>query len=149
MFAWLLAGVAPAMALAPMVEAGVGLPELLHLGVGARVSPRWTVEVRYGNVVFNSLVGVGATGALFGDASAGPPRHALLVDGRLMVNPTLGRFQLTGGGETIGAAAFLHSGYAFQGDNGFLFRARVGALFYEDDGFAAGPNFTVAAGWSG
>ena len=32
-------------------------------------------------------------------------------------------------------------------NNGFCFRAMIGAIAYQDNGFAAGPNGTVGAGW--
>lgn len=127
---------------------GVGLPEVLSAEAGGFVSDRWSVEARYGNVVLNHMVGVGATAHLLGAIDgAGPPRHSLLVSPQLMVNPTLGRLTLQGGGDTIGASLGAAIGYGFRAERGFLLRARVPLFLYEDDGLALGGGFSVAGGW--
>jgi hypothetical protein len=127
---------------------GVGLPEVLMAEAGGFVADRWSVEARYGNVVFNHMVGIGATAHLFGDLEGGgPPTHSLLVSPQLMVNPTLGGLTLQGGGETIGATAGAALGYGFRAERGFLLRARVPLFFYEDDGLAFGGGLSVAGGW--
>lgn len=127
---------------------GVGLPEVLMAEAGGFVSDRWSVEARYGNVVLNHMVGIGATGHLFGELDgAGPPRHSLLVSPQVMINPTLGGLRLRGGGEVIGASAGAAIGYGFRAERGFLLRARVPLFFYEDGGLAFSGGLSVAGGW--
>ncbi len=150
MLSLLIALLAPAYAVAPVIEAGIGLPELLNVGAGVRVAPRWTVEARYGHVIFNPMVGVGVTGALLGPDGPELPRHALLVEGRVMVNPTLGELRIWGnGGEIIGSGIFLHGGYGFHADSGFMVRPRAGLLIYGDRSLAVAPSLTVSVGWGG
>ena len=127
---------------------GVGLPEVLMVEAGGFVSDRWSVEARYGNVVLNHMVGLGATGHLLGAVEGGgPPRHSLLVSPQVMLNPTLGGLTLQGGGETIGASVGAAVGYGFRAERGFLLRARVPLFLYEDDGPAVCGGVSVAGGW--
>lgn len=132
------------------LTAGFGLPSLLHAEVGYLVAPRVTVEARYAHVIFNTMVGLGASGHLLGDAGPrGLPRHGLIVSGYAMVNPTLGELTIFGnGGELLGAALDLLVGYELVTRGGFTLRAQVGALLYHDNGFAGGPNFTLGLGYT-
>lgn len=137
-----------AFALSPYAELGIGLPEVLHLRVGGFVHPRASIELYAGNVVFNWLVGLGATGYFLGEAREnGPPRHSLLAGAHLALNPLLTPIRFTGGGETIGSAAFVTVGYALHTDNGFTFRAYSGAILYADAGLAGGPLLSVGVGY--
>jgi hypothetical protein len=125
------------------VSAGVGLPELLHVDVGYFVTERWQVDARWANVLFNPMVGVGATRWLgFGEST---PRHAMLVSAQAMVNPTSG---FASSGDQIGAAVGGSVGYGFMSAAGFSVRALAGGLGYWDDGLAGGPNVTVSLGWA-
>ncbi len=132
-----------------VVVAGHGLPEWVHLHAGWFAHPRVSVEGRVGYVLFEPMVGVGVTGHLFGTPAAPgrPPRHSMLVDaqGRVAVDrwpPT------SDGGERIGALGGLAGGYALVADGGFVLRARVGVVLYEDNGFAAAPDFGVGFGYA-
>ncbi len=142
-------GAAPAAAQRGYVGAGLGFPSLAHVEAGWLPIARLAVEVRGDWVIFNPMVGAGVTGYLLGDADGDrPPRHALLLSGRLMVNPTLGELTIEGdGAETIGALAGVDVGYGWLTDAGFHLRPRLGVWAYEDDGFAVGGHLTVTAGW--
>jgi hypothetical protein len=138
-----------AQGLNAMVSVGVGIPELLHAELGYFPTGRLSLEAQFKSVVFNTMVGVGATGHLLGQAAPGrPPRHSLLASGSILVNPTLGELRLESGGDVIAAGMAAYVGYGFLAESGFLFRGLVGTLFYEDDGLALGPVVTVAAGWA-
>lgn len=130
------------------VTAGVGLPELLHAEAGVFVLPRLAVGAHVGWVILNPEVGLEVTGYLLGSQAAGrPPRHALTLQGQAMVNPAQRPFSLVGGGDRLAAYAGAYAGYAWTADVGFALRVQAGALLYADNGFAAGPNGTVALGW--
>lgn len=144
----LLLLLASALAADPRVQltAGVGLPELLHAEVGGWLSPRLSVEARYGNVVLNHEVGVGVDWAAW--LPSGSPRgHALLVSGQAMVNPTA-TFSLRSGGDRLGAYGAVYGGWRWVSEAGFVARAHAGVLLYDDGGFAAGPNGIVGVGWA-
>lgn len=133
------------------VTVGIGLPQLIHASVGWYATPRFALYATGSNVIFNWLVGLGATlhaWAWGGDDWTETPRHSILVDGQVTVNPVLRPLRIYGGGETIGAAVFLDGGYAFIADSGFTVRAQVGAILYEDNGFAGAPNFKGSIGWT-
>ena len=139
----------PASALTPYGELGIGLPELLHARLGAYVTPRVSVELYGAPVIFNWLVGAGATGYLLGQTDGDhPPRHAMIVRGTAAFNPTLRPLTIRGnGGETIGAAAFVQGGYGYTAHSGFSLRAYGGAVLYLEDTLAGGPAFAVSVGW--
>lgn len=146
--ALLVASPARAAAFAPTISAGVGLPELAQVRVGAFVHPRLAIEAYTGLVLFSPLVGIGATGYLLGTARAdGPPPHSLLLQGTFALNPRQRPISLQSGAESVGGGGLLYAGYALALRGGFLFHAKVGALIYEDDGLAGGPLVGVAAGW--
>ena len=137
-----------AAALQPVVEVGVGLPELTHVRLGAFVSPRVAAQLYVSNVIFNWLTGVSVAGHILGEARPnGPPRHAVLALGTLAFNPLADPIRIRGGGETIVAAALLDAGYALTTDSGFTFHATVGVIAYVEDTLAAGPNFSLSVGW--
>ncbi len=137
-----------AFAIAPHAEIGIGLPELVHVRTGAYLTPRLSVEAYAGNVILNWLVGLGATVYVGGTPNGeAPPRHAGLVQVTAAFNPLLQPIRLTSGGDTLGAALLVNTGYAYTADSGFSFRAYVGGLLYEDGGFAGGPNLSLGAGW--
>ncbi len=126
---------------------GVGLPEVVHVSLGAFVSDRWTLEARYSNVVFNHLVGMAATGHLLGEAPDGRIAHNLLVMPRIQLNPTRDPLTLQGGGEQLGALLGVGIGYARHGSSGLVLRAQLDGFVYEDDGPAAGVGPSVSVGW--
>ncbi len=132
-----------------LVAIGIGAPNLLHATAGGFVLDRLSVEARGGVWIFNALAGVGATYHALGDDQPGrPPRHALLIDAQAQLNVDQWPPDLSGGGERIGGLVGVAGGYGLLTDGGFLLRVRAGAIFHEDAGFGAGPDFTVGAGWA-
>ena len=129
------------------VSLGVGLPELLHAQLGYFVTPKVTLEARYANAVFNPVVGLGATYRMGRSLDGQPPRHALLLSGHLMANPT--RMTLVSSGDTIGAYARPAVGYGFSARGGFTFRAEAAALVtVESEGIGLGPDVSLGVGWA-
>ena len=131
------------------VTAGVGLGEILHAEFGGFVAPRTTLDASWGWVIFNHLVGFGATQYFALGTSDGFPKHALLASGRLRLNPTLGEPRLVGSGDTIAATAEAYGGYAYTAKSGFTARASVGVLVFQmGNELQAGPNVLVSLGWT-
>jgi hypothetical protein len=131
------------------VQAGVGLPQFVHASVGWFPHARISLDLRYGNVVFNHEVGVGTTVYLLGTAGEHrPPRHALLAAGHLMMNPTLSPPTLSSGGDRLAAYVGIYSGYGFLADSGFQAQLLLGAFLYEDGGPAVGPDALLGIGWA-
>ncbi len=129
--------------------AGIGLPELIHAEVGGFVHPRVSVDASAGWIIFNPLVGLGVTGYFFGDSTYGvTPRSSMLLSARARVNPNANWSNLSATNDTIPATVDCLFGYAFHGDSGFVFKGAAGTLFYDDNGFAAGPNFLVSLGYA-
>jgi len=147
-----LAGPARAAADEPVVAhvlVGAGLPQVLHASVGWFPSSRVSLDLRYGYVVFNHMVGAGATWYLLGEAGPHrPPRHAVLAVGHLMWNPTLSPPTLSSGGETLAAYVGVYGGYGFLAGSGFEARLLLGGLLYEDGGPAMDPDAMVGVGWA-
>jgi hypothetical protein len=130
------------------IAAGVGFPELFHAEVGSFVTERITLEIRYGNVILNNMIGVGGTYA-FGAAEEGrPPRHALLLSTQAMINPTLGRLTLVGGGDVLAASLGAYVGYSFLADWGLYLRVLAGGFLIREQRFGGGPNVTLAVGFA-
>lgn len=131
---------------------GVGLPELLHASVGYVPTTSLALELTLHNVIFNTMLGAGATYHMafpWLDQPEGHnmPRHAILWSAHAAVN--LQQPGFAGGGEIIGSGLFLQTGYGFVSDVGFSVRAKLGALLYVDDGqLAGGPLLGIALGWS-
>lgn len=139
---------ADASAVSPYAEVGIGMPELAKIRAGVLVHPRISVEAYGAAMLFNALVGVGATTYVLGEERDDlPPRHALALQGTAALNPTLRPIRLRSGGETIAAAVIGALGYAYSADSGFLFRAWLGATLLDEDGIGGGPLFTIGVGW--
>jgi hypothetical protein len=132
-----------------LVTTGIGLPSMLHASAGAYVHPRVELDVRYGFVIFNPMVGLGATGHLLGqDGDRRPPKHSLLVSGEAMLNHTRRPLTLRSGADIMAAYAGTYAGYGFLADTGFVFRAQSGGVWYHDAGFAAAIDFRLDVGWA-
>jgi hypothetical protein len=128
------------------VSGGVGFVELVHLEAGVYLGPTLSVELHYGNQIFNNLVGAGVTWSKGKVQNDQPPRHAFLLHGEALVNP-VGGISLSSGGERLGSELGTYVGYGFVGEHGLLFRALAGGFFYVEDGGAAfGPNMTLSVG---
>lgn len=140
---------APAAAFDGYVEGGIGFPELAHIRAGGFVLPRISVELYGANVLFNWLAGLSGTAYLLGDASEGhPPKHSLMLNAAIAINPTLFPPRVTSGSETIGAAFLFNVGYALNARSGFMFRVYSGGIVVAEDFIGGGPNLiAVGAGY--
>jgi hypothetical protein len=138
------------------VHAGVGLIEVAHLQGGAFLTSRLTVDgmVAWAGV-FGSRFGGGLTYAI-GPASPGrPPRHALLIGARVMLDE---KMTFDSHGDDASSYFVTPVGYGFLADNGFSLRIGVGPVFGRErqDGppqnirrawYISGPFVTASAGF--
>ncbi len=129
------------------IYGGIGLGELIHLDLGWLATPKWHVEWRTGNIIFNWSTGPALTYYFSSSQGSRPARRSWLMSVEARVNPEL-PLDLKGGGERIGGHVGVYGGYAFLPDDGLSFRALAGAIVFEDEGFAAGPNFRFSWGWA-
>ncbi len=147
MLVWLLASAAFAEdPLHASITAGIGFPEIVHVELGFYVTPRVEVEARYGNVLLNSLVGVGVHGFLLGDSADRPPENALLVSGQAMINPTLSPSTVRSGGDVLAAYIGTYAGYAWHGEH-VTVRVEGGPIFYSEEGPKVGLNGIASVGF--
>lgn len=119
-------------------QAGVGLLELGHVELGTFLGPHVSVEATAAWVgVFGPRYGAGAF-YTFGHAQgARPPRHGLLVGARLMLNSNA---TFDTHGDDASSYGVIPVGYSFLSDNGFFFRATVGAAIVRERTMSAGPD---------
>ena len=129
------------------VYAGIGLGELIHLDLGWLVTPKWHVEWRTGNIIFNWSTGPALTYYFSSSQGHRRARRSWLMSGEARVNPQL-PLDLKSRGERLGGHAGVYGGYVFGADSGLSFRALVGAIVFDDEGLAAAPNFRFSLGWA-
>ena len=105
------------------IQAGTGLLEFAHAEVGVFLASHLTLEAMVAwDGTFDSRYGGGLMYS-FGHAQAGrPPRNALLVGARLMLNSTA---SFDSHGEDLSSYVLLPVGYGYLGDSGFYFRATL------------------------
>jgi hypothetical protein len=105
------------------IQVGSGIPEFAHAEVGVFLTSRLTLEAMAAwDGVFYSRYGGGLMYA-FGHAQEGrPPRHALLVGARLMLNSTA---SFDSNGEDASSYVMVPVGYGYLADSGFYFRATL------------------------
>ncbi|MDP2305735.1 MAG: hypothetical protein Q8P18_06880 [Pseudomonadota bacterium] len=128
---------------------GLGFPELFHAEVGWQAAPRLSIEVHYGWIIFNHMVGPSVTGWLLGEARPDlPPRHALLVTGQVLVNPLAIGDGVASHADVLASAIGTPLGYGYTADSGFQFIVRAGPFYYLDNGFAVGANLHLGVGWT-
>lgn len=141
------------------VQAGVGLTELAHLEGGVFLGPHLSLEADVAwSGVFGARYGGGLIYAIGHAQGARPPRHALLVGARLMLNSDA---TFDSHGDELSSYGVVPVGYGFLADSGFYLRATVGPTIVRertsrDSGAGvpvighelsvAGPMFNVAAG---
>jgi hypothetical protein len=141
-------------------QVGVGLVEIAHVEAGAFLGPHLTVEgMVASDAVFGGRYGGGVFG-VFGRAQGRrPPRHAVLAGARLMLD---GGANFDSHGDDLTSYGVVPVGYGFLADNGFYFRATVGAALIRErkttdpavlgmaplitHELAVGPMVTTAAG---
>ncbi len=127
------------------VAVGIGVPEVLHAELGWHPTSTLSIDASVGIVVFNLLGGIGATYHL--NVGQGALYDWVTFSGRLRVNIADEPLNLRSGGERVGGTADALVGYMVTAPGGLMARVRLGALFYEDNGFAAGPLVSAAVGW--
>ena len=77
-----------------------------------------------------------------------PPRHALIVNGALMVNPFAIGDGIEAGGERLPAALTTLVGWGYTADSGFQLTAGAGPVLYVEGGPAVGLDVQVGVGWA-
>jgi hypothetical protein len=141
------------------VQAGSGLTEFAHAEAGVFLVPRLTLEAM---VAWQGVYGMRYGGGLmyaFGPAEDGrPPRHALLVGARLMLNSTA---SFDSHGDDLSSYAVVPVGYGYRHDSGFYLRATIAPILLRErkdqpdgsggvtvahDWTVGGPMINVAAG---
>ena len=112
------------------VQGGVGVTELLHVEAGAFLGAHLTVEAMAAlEGVFGVRYGGGAMYA-FGHAQVHentrrPPRNALLVGARVMLNSSA---SFDTNGDDLSSYVLLPVGYGYLSDSGFYLRATIGPV---------------------
>jgi hypothetical protein len=99
------------------------------------------------------MYGLGASCLVGSARAAGPPRHALLLGGRVMTGADL---SLNSYGDKLASFAMLRIGYSFMSDSHFMLRLEAGPVAVwqrrpsEANGHLAigGPLATAAVGYA-
>ena len=129
-------------------QVGVGFVEVGHAEVGAFLGPHLTVEAMATWAgVFGAHYGGGIMYS-FGQAQGRrPPRHALLVGARLMLDPTA---TFESHGDDLNSYGVIPVGYGFLSDSGFYLRATAGLIVYgeRDSVVVSGPMVNVGIGFA-
>lgn len=125
--------------------AGNGFPELIHASLGYYFNKKVSLELEYGNVIFNNMIGIGSTYYLhFKNNNF----HSILINVLVRTNPNNSPLKLQSGGETLGSMLELYSGYNYCSKKGFLFRAQIGFMTTsENNHFGGGPNTKLGIGY--
>jgi hypothetical protein len=136
------------------VAGGTGFFEIAHVELGAFVTQHLSLEAQGSYMgVFGGMYGLGASYLIGPVAGARPPRHALLLGGRVMTGPDL---SLNSHGDTLASFAMLRVGYSFMNERGFMFRLEAGPVATWDRGPSeangslaiGGPLATAAVGYA-
>jgi len=127
------------------VAAGIGVPEILHVEVGFYPVPGLSIDASVGVVIFNILGGFGATYNV--EFSDGALRECFTMSGRARINLIDEPLTLRSGGERLGGTIDALAGYSAVTPSGLFGRVRLGAVFYDEDGFTAGPLLLAGVGW--
>ncbi len=133
------------------VHAGIGLLEIAHLQAGGFLTPRLTVDGMMASLgVFGAHFGGGLTYAIGPTSPGRPPRHALLLGARVMLNADA---SFDSHGDDLTSYIVAPIGYGFLANNGFSFRVAVGPVIDRErkaDSHAwtiGGPFLTASAGY--
>ena len=142
------------------VQAGTGITELAHAEAGIFLASHLTLEAM---VAWEGVYGGHYGGVLmyaFGRATDGrPPRHALLVGARLMLNSTA---SFDSHGDDLSSYVLVPVGYGYRADSGLYLRATIapvlarerqdaqpngaGGATFDHRWTVGGPMLNVAAG---
>lgn len=98
------------------VYAGIGLGELIHLDLGWLVTPKWHMEWRTGNIIFNWSTGPALTYYFSSSQGHRRARRSWLMSGEARVNPQL-PLDSKSRGERLGGHAGVYGGYVFGADS--------------------------------
>lgn len=143
-------------------QVGTGIVEIGHVEAGFFVGQHLTLEAMLAHTgVFGARYGGGVMAAIGHAQGRRPPRHALLVGARLMLNSDA---TFDSGGDDLSSYVVLPVGYGFLGDNGFYFRATAGLAVIRERKFSpampgavavvghetglGGPMITLSAGYA-
>ncbi len=132
-----------------VLTAGIGLPELVHLEVGAYVAPRFDVHARLTAPLLQPALGAGVRFHAGRIDSGRPPRWS--ATGALDVTLNPAHPAVFSRGEQLGFAAYPMIGAQHLSDTGFVGRLEVGAILELEDrsGFprvGGGPGIRLAVG---
>lgn len=126
---------------------GSGFPEFLNADLGCYLNRNISLDVDYGIVIFNSMVGVGATYYFYGKNNINF-RNSFLLAAKVRTNPDNHPLKLKSGGETLGSIFELYAGYNYCGKRGFVFRGQAGPLFtIENNHVGLGFNSRLGIGY--
>lgn len=126
---------------------GIGFPEFLYANLGCYLNRKISLDADYGIVIFNNMLGVGATYYFYGKNNINFKRSFLLAV-KIRTNPNNNPLKLKSGGETLGSIFELYTGYNYCGKRGFMFRGQVGPLFtIENDHMGLGFNSRLSMGY--
>ena len=106
------------------VAAGVGLTEIAHVEGGIFLGAHLSLEADVAwEGVFGGRYGGGIMYAIGHAQGRRPPRHALLIGARLMLNSTA---TFDSHGDDLSSYGVVPIGYGFLADSGFYLRATLG-----------------------
>ena len=143
---------APPAAAHGYAQVGVGLLEIAHADAGVFVTPHLSVD---GMVAWDGVLGTrfggGLTCAVGSAQGRRPPRHALLLGARLMLD---GHARFDSHGDDLSSYVAVPIGYGFLERNGFYLRATVAPISTRERGdngghrlAVGGPFVDASAGW--
>lgn len=125
------------------VQAGTGFYEILHVEVGGFLGPHLSVEGMVASAaVFGARYGAGLMFLVGRDQEGRPPRHALLLGARLMLNSDA---SFDTHGDDLSSYCVLPVGYSFLADGGFFLRVTAGMAILRDRITTAGAGPGAAA----
>ncbi len=128
--------------------AGLGFPEFIHAGIGYYINRKISIDISYGNLIFNNLLGIGSTYYFYKKSNNENFNRSFLINLAIKTNPDNNPLILQSGGETIGSVFEIYTGYNSCNKNGFIFRAQIGMLTtIEDNQINGGINTKLSFGY--
>lgn len=124
---------------------GNGFPELIHANFGYYLNKKISLDVEYGNVIFNNMIGIGST---YYFSFKNNYFHSILINVTVRTNPNNNPLKLKSGGETLGSILELYSGYNYCNKKGFILKALLGFMTtYENNHVGGGLNTKLGLGY--
>jgi hypothetical protein len=128
--------------------AGLGFPEFVHAGIGYYVNRNISLDIVYGNVILNNMLGIGSTYYFYRKRNNTDLTKSLFVNVTIRTNPNNNPLKIQSGGDTLGSMLELYIGYSYCGLNGFVFKAQVGIITtIEDNQLGGGLNTKLGIGY--